>query len=327
MKFLVMTPGVFDKGGIARYGRFQIQALREAFGEEAVEVFSLLGRQDDDLETPFRVNWTGALPLTFGSRALFSWESARAVRRSRPDVMLTQLIHLGPLAWALARSTGARLVQNIYGSEVWSPISWLRRKALRRTDLVLSDCHNSADRALDLGLVRTRPTVVWDCVDIESFNPAPAKPGVLLRYGLRDTGRFRVLFLGRLVAAARYKGSERLIRLAATLPATEFEVVFAGKGDDVDHLRSLAQEAGVAEHVQFTGAIHEDDLPDVYRSAGAFYLVSEAGTRKGEGIPLAPMEAMACGVPVLVGNQDASNVAVKAVVDSVSTAQASFMSC
>ncbi len=47
-------------------------------------------------------------------------------------------------------------------------------------------------------------------------------------------------------------------------------------------------------------------MPDIYRSADAFYLVSEAGPRQGEGIPVTPIEAMACGVPVIAGNQDGS---------------------
>jgi hypothetical protein len=32
MRILVLTPGVFDKGGIARYGRLPIRVLRERHG-------------------------------------------------------------------------------------------------------------------------------------------------------------------------------------------------------------------------------------------------------------------------------------------------------
>ena len=54
-------------------------------------------------------------------------------------------------------------------------------------------------------------------------------------------------------------------------------------------------------------------MPDVYRCADAFYLVSEVGPSMGEGIPLTPMEAMSCGVPVLVGNQDGSRELLEGV--------------
>ena len=43
MKILYLTPGCFDKGGISRYNRYQIQALRMLAGAENVFVFSLLG--------------------------------------------------------------------------------------------------------------------------------------------------------------------------------------------------------------------------------------------------------------------------------------------
>lgn len=310
-RVLVLTPGVFDKGGIARYGRFQVEALREAWGKEAVRVVSLMGRQADDLETPFDVDWSGPSPLGHGSRELFSWTAWRIARGWSPSVVLTQHVNLGLLGWGLARAVGARLVQNIYGLEIWSGLSRARSFALRRADRVISDCHHTAERAVALGLVGDPPAVVWDCVDTGRFAPAPADPAVAERYGVEAGGRFRILLLARLDSQSRYKGTERLLRLLARLPSDEFEAIFAGKGDDIEHLRSLARELAVAERVSFTGSIHEDDLPEAYRWADAFYLASEAGPGKGEGIPLTPLEAMACGVPVIVGDQDGSREALE----------------
>jgi phosphatidylinositol alpha-1,6-mannosyltransferase len=42
--------------------------------------------------------------------------------------------------------------------------------------------------------------------------------------------------------------------------------------------------------------------------------VSDRGKGRGEGIPLTPLEAMACGTPIIVGNQDGSQ---EAVVDNL----------
>jgi phosphatidylinositol alpha-1,6-mannosyltransferase len=68
---------------------------------------------------------------------------------------------------------------------------------------------------------------------------------------------------------------------------------------------------GVATRVCFTGFVHEQDLPDIYRSASVFSLVGDRGPGRGEGIPLTPLEAAACGVPILVGNQDGSREAAQ----------------
>jgi phosphatidylinositol alpha-1,6-mannosyltransferase len=307
MKVLVLTPGVFDKGGISRYGRFQIRALRAAFGDASVQVMSLVGRRADDLEQPLAVEWCGPLPLTRASRAYFSGAALQRALTFRPDVVLCALVNFGPLAWAVARACGARLVQNLYGLEIWSDLAWHRRAALGAADAVIADCHNSADQAVARKLVRVRPAVVWDCVELERYTAGPAAPEALARYGLEARPRrLRVLFLGRLERNARYKGPARLLRLLADLPAQRFEAVIAGKGDDLEHLRGLASELALGERVQIPGAIHEADLPDLYRSADAFYLASEVGPHQGEGIPLTPLEALACGVPVIVGDQDGS---------------------
>ena len=160
MRVLVMTPGVFDKGGISRYNRFQVLALRQAYGEDQVRVASLLGRRADDLEEPMEVTWSGAVPHTLVSRVHYTGACMELALRLRPHVLLLGLVNFGPAALAVARTCGAKLVQSIYGYEVWSRLTLLRRQALLRSDGVISDCHNSADQALKLGLVRQRPAVL-----------------------------------------------------------------------------------------------------------------------------------------------------------------------
>ncbi len=308
MRILYLTPGVFDKGGISRYNRFQIRALREAFDEENVRVFSLMGRQPGDLEEPFSVAFSGAMPLSSRSRSLFAAEVSRNAIIFRPDVVMSAHVNLGPLAFVAARIFRAKLIQNIYGREIWTKagLSFLRRQALLGADTLISDCHNTADRAVEMGLVKEKPIVVWDCVDTNRYCPGKPNWSALAKYGLKKNGRFKVMFLGRINRFTRYKGFERLLRLVEMLPSDRFEAVIAGKGDDIEHVKALAQELDIVERTVIAGSIDEMDMPNVFRSADAFYLVSEVGPGMGEGIPLTPMEAMACGVPVIVGNQDGS---------------------
>lgn len=305
-RILVLTPGVFDKGGIARYGRYQIRALRETLGAPAVRVMSLMGPRVGDLESPFAVDWSGPTPVSRASRARFVLACARAALRVRPSVVLSAHVNLGPLARALARFTGARRVQNAYGHELWSGLTPRRLAALRRAEVVISDSGHAAGFLVEHGMVRQAPIVVRDCVDLDRFAPGESDATVLRRYGVERRGRFRILFLGRILSRTRYKGTERLLRVLAKLPPERFEAVLAGGGDDREHLLQLAETLGVVTRTRFTGPIHEDDLVDVYRSADAFYLASEVGTGMGEGLPLTPIEAMACGVPTVLGDRDGS---------------------
>jgi phosphatidylinositol alpha-1,6-mannosyltransferase len=316
---LYVTPGCFDKGGISRYNRYQITALRELLGEEAVRVYSVRGPAEGDFETPFGVDWSagGRDPERGASvaqkLALVARLAADTLRR-RPRLVISAHVNLAALAVALARSVRARSVLDVYGLEVWSG---LRRDAswgLRAADLVIADCHFTASflREARLREARAPVEVLWDCVDTERFRPALPRPEVLRRYGIPDPGQHvNVLTLGRMVRDAAHKGYDRLLaafsRAAPSVPS--LRLVYAGKGELADELRRRAASSGVADRVVFTGAVHEDDLPDVYRSCHVFSLVSDRGHLRGEGIPLAPLEAAACARPILVGDQDGSREA------------------
>jgi phosphatidyl-myo-inositol dimannoside synthase len=308
VKIVYVTQGVFDKGGIARYNRYQVTALREAYGDANVRVLSLAGRDLDDIEEPFAVSFSGANPLSKSSRVLFATAVAKEVAAFRPNAILSGHVNFGPMALALRAVCRTHLIQNVYGRELWPSggLGLRRRRALRKTNLVIADCHNTADRAVELHLATQRPQVVWDCVDTSRHLPGPPDWRALSKYGIRDDNRFRVLFLGRLKRETRYKGLERMLQIVSTLPGDRVAAVVAGKGDDLTHIRQLCATLGISDRTTITGSIDERDLTEIYRSASAFYLVSSVGGNMGEGIPLTPMEAMACGVPVLTGDQDGS---------------------
>ena len=156
-------------------------------------------------------------------------------------------------------------------------------------------------------------TVIWDCVDTRRFFPAPTLEDTLAKYGIPDpaTG-INLLSLGRMTKDSAHKGYERLLevfaRVASKLP--KLRLVFGGRGDMIASLRERAAALHLADRVHFLGSIDESDLANVYRTAHIFSLVSDRGHGRGEGIPLTPLEAAACGVPLLVGNHDGSQEAV-----------------
>ncbi len=321
---LYFTPGCFDKGGISRYGRYQITALRELFGPETVRVYSIRAHREGDLETPFDVACTagGLDPDRGASRAQKLVWTARATwdaLRLRPRAILAAHVNLAALAVALARTVRAKVILNVYGLEVWSGLRPDARWGLRASDLVLADCHFTR-RWVEAERLRPADApieVLWDCVDTARFQPAPPRPEVLARCGIPDPTRFvNVLTLGRMDPAAAHKGYDRLLeafgRAAAAVPA--LRLVYAGGGELIAPLRARAAAMGLADRVVFTGAVHEDDLPDVYRACHVFSLVSDRGPGRGEGLPLTPLEAAACGKPILVGDQDGS---LEAVIDGV----------
>ena len=326
-RILYLTPGCFDKGGISRYSRYQIEALRSmggaqgppqtplgaGAGDDHVRVLSLLGPDADSFEEPFAVDFHawGNGP---GAKLAFVARAATIAARHRPHLVIAAHVNLSALALALAAPLRARTMVNVYGLEVWSGLRPDAALGLRRADHVVADCHFTARWVESHGLTHTTDIrVVWDCVDVARFSPGPPRREVVERYGIPDPATFvNVLTLGRLAPGAAHKGYDRLLAAFAQARAavSELRLIIAGRGPLTAELRAQAARLGVGEHVHFTGGIREEDLPDVYRAAHVFSLVSNRGQKQGEGLPLAVIEAAASGLPVLVGDQDGSQEGV-----------------
>lgn len=319
MKILYLTPGCFDKGGISRYNRFQIQAFREILGDDNIRVYSLRHRKPGDLEQDFAVRWQARTASHFLNKIEFSLRAVLDALSWRPDVILVAHVYMSGFALMLGRLVGAQVVLNAYGLEIWSGLSRFREMGLRGCDEVISDCHFTADYLERHGL---RPQgsvqVVWDTVDVERFCPGEPAQAVIEKYGIPSPpSHVNLMTLGRIAKIADHKGYRRLLQ-AFALAAREvasLRLIYAGSGDLVELLRAQANELGLAERVHFTGSVDDQDLPDVYRCADIFALISDRGNGRGEGVPVTPLEAAACGVPILVGNQDGSPEAVVEGVD------------
>jgi glycosyltransferase involved in cell wall biosynthesis len=113
------------------------------------------------------------------------------------------------------------------------------------------------------------------------------------RYQLRS--RF-VLFAGNVKP---HKNLERLIRAFARVRGQEGneDLRLVLLGDDVSRygsLRRTADEAGVRQDVRFFGFVPHETLAALYRMATVFAFPSLY-----EGFGLPPLEAMACGTPVV----------------------------
>ncbi len=315
---LYLSTGMFYKGGIARYSRYQVEALRRIVGKDNVRVLSLMGRASDDFEAGFEVDWSGRTrDPSIRDRFAFTFASLHRLVADAPranTVVWVNHVNFGPLAWALRRAGAGAYVVNTYGLELWSGMRSHRRAALARADHVVVDCHFSRNYIVDEKMTPAdRTTVVWDPVDVERFSPGPPAPEALTRNAVPwRPGRFRIVTVGRLNVGSRHKGVERNIRMLAGLdPKLPVDLVLVGDGDDRGRLEALAGELGVRDRVFFAGSVSDDDLPLVYRCCDLSVLISDRGKDRGEGIPLTPLEAASCGLPILVGNQDGSQEAVE----------------
>lgn len=146
-------------------------------------------------------------------------------------------------------------------------------------------------------------------VDTDRFRPDETG-GTRAAWGLSD--RFVIGTLTRLVPR---KGVDILIRalpyVRRAVPDAALLVV--GDGPRKMELQELARSLGVADHVVFTGAVDDEELPAAYNAMDVFALPTH--TRKFgvdvEGLGIVFLEAAASGVPILVGASGGSADAVQ----------------
>lgn len=103
---------------------------------------------------------------------------------------------------------------------------------------------------------------------------------------------FLVLSVGEL---NENKNQQVIIRALAQLNDPEIHYLLCGKGDKREYLESLAKELGIADRVHFLG--YRKDVVDICAQADLF-----AHPARREGLGLAPLEAMYCGLPLVASD-------------------------
>jgi D-inositol-3-phosphate glycosyltransferase len=147
------------------------------------------------------------------------------------------------------------------------------------------------------GAAHDRLKTIFPGVDHAMFYPGDAGPA---RQELGLTDEAVLLYVGRV---QRLKGIELALRgVAELVPQLTRDVrllVVGGPSghagaQEMDRLRSLTNELGIAENVVFTGPQPHRRLPTFYRAADAVVVVSHS-----ESFGLVALEAAACGTPVV----------------------------
>ena len=155
---------------------------------------------------------------------------------------------------------------------------------------------------------------------IEHYGIAPDKirvvyNGLLRRASLGAKPRIRakkkektVLFLGRIT---RQKGPQYFVEAAriALECRKDLRFVVAGSGDMLPAMKRRVRELGIEGHFDFLGFLNAEEVKDVYAASDVYVMPSVS-----EPFGLAPLEAMDCGVPVVLSRQSGVSEILKHVL-------------
>ncbi|MFG2719731.1 glycosyltransferase [Streptomyces sp. NPDC048416] len=229
---------------------------------------------------------------------------SRAWGRERPDVAHAHFWMSGMAAQLGAAAYGVPVVQTFHalgtvkrrhqGPDDTSPGErvGIERQIGRTCERVLATCGDEVQELAAMGVPVGRVSVVPCGVDAQQFRPladtadAPARGQ-----------RHRLLACGRLVPR---KGYDQAIRALALIPDTELLIAGGPPPDQLDtepeaaRLRRLAEAEGVADRVRLLGAVDPRRMPALMNSADLVLC-----TPVYEPFGIVPLEAMACGTPVV----------------------------
>lgn len=206
--------------------------------------------------------------------------------------LVSSALPRGALGWArAAKAKGIRVVvnQNGVAFPAWAEADRLEETNGRfRALLELADhvvyqsefCRRSCEKWVRARVARS--SVVYNPVDTEQFRAEVGERRFDLLLAGSSTQRERVRRPLEALALAKEKGLFWRMRIAGPIHFPEVE------------LRSWISELGIADRVQVSGAYSQAEAPEIYGSARVLIHLQDK-----DASPTVPLEAMACGLPVV----------------------------
>ncbi|WP_051711891.1 glycosyltransferase [Streptomyces sp. NRRL S-350] len=221
--------------------------------------------------------------------------------RRRPDVVHSHFWMSGLAALRGARRLGIPVAHTYHalgtvkrrhqGADDTSPAQRIALEAHlgRSTARVIATCSDEVTELLAMDVPADRIRVVPCGVDHRRFSPQGERAP--------RTAPHRLLAVGRLVPR---KGGATALEALAQLPGTELVIAGGPPADRLDtdpegrRLRSLAADLGLTDRLVLLGGVPSTRMPALLRSADLVVCPAQY-----EPFGIVPLEAMACGVPVV----------------------------
>jgi glycosyltransferase involved in cell wall biosynthesis len=307
-----VTAALTQGGGIGRYTRELVRALvADGNSAGAYDYTFFSARPPAKLpvpnplpqqmnirlrQAPFDERWLYRLWYRLRLPLPVQWLSGRLDLFHSPDFVLP------PLSGSIPSLLTVHDLSFIHFPDTFTPalVNYLNKTvpwSVQRATHILADSQATRDDLMHIWNVpAAKVTVLYSGVSpaFEPVTDQARRAAVRHNYGLGD--KPYLITVGTLQPRKNYRMLIRAFRpVAARWP---HNLVIAGnKGWLYDDVLSEVERQGLQGRILFTGFVDDDDLPALYSGAALFVFASLY-----EGFGLPPLEAMACGVPVLVSN-------------------------
>ena len=239
------------------------------------------------------------LVRVFPSRWITPWAIRRFaswLRRENISLVHSQTHHAHVFATKAAKSLGIPSV--VHQQKTLQPLPSRRARLFRgclegSSHIVALSAQTALDLELTFSLPPEKISVVANGIERADFQTAVDRVLLRRKLGLPATG----LLVGSVGRLHKHKSHETTIEAVALARKEGVDVtaVLVGEGAQREALERLARERGVADAIVFAGA--RRPVAPWMQAFDLFVLPSV-----WEGQPLAMLQAVACGVPVLASN-------------------------
>ena len=261
----------------------------------------------DESATP---RWISAVATLLRQRD-FLRHVRGACRAHRPDVLYARHAWLAYPYACLRRRTGAPLVLEVNavtgvekaarGEMVFERLARaIERGALQAADRILVVSEQLREQVVRIGGDPRKIALAPNAVDPALFRPAERRPE-------NSRSEFRI---GAVCSMRPYHGVGTLLRSAAAIrsetPGLRLRLI--GGGPELEAMRALARQLGIAEVTEFTGTVEHPRVAGLLQDCDVCAAPYE-GDENQYGCPMKLYEYMAVGTPIVASSWgDVTNI-------------------
>ena len=223
------------------------------------------------------------------------------LRTARPRILHTYMNDAN-LWGRLATRVGPRprVITSVHLDDMSPSYRFLERRLAHHSDRIVAHSRSIQELLVNqLGIASERVVIIPNGIDPELFRPADTRDTVAARAAFNlDANDFVAVMAARIapqknqVLVVEAMG---LLKAAAALPPN-FVLLLAGRVSSASYdrrVRAALEQANVTDQVRFLGPVR--DMRSLYAAADVVLMPSRT-----EASPIAALEALACGVPVLI---------------------------
>lgn len=202
----------------------------------------------------------------------------------------------GSVARYASALTGLPWSCSAHARDIWTISDAEKRAKLAHLDWLVTCTQAGYAHLAGLAGAPEKVGLVYHGLDLQRFPTPSRKPAA--QDGVRPEAPVRLLSVGR---AVEKKGFDVLLKALAGIDgALHWHWTHIGNGADLPQLQTLANDLGLAERVDWRGALTQPDVIAAYRGSDLFVLPSRvAGDGDRDGLPNVLMEAMSQGLACL----------------------------